>query len=156
MKKQKSEHARAAAKIRKRIKAKGIKASVRSSSFAGGDSVRVNLLDDVSPAIVEEIRKEIGIYQYGHFDGMIDLYEHSNVIEGLPQVKFVQLEMHYSDEIKQRVWAWIRDHWADMDDAPELLDDAHNYLCRNANCWAPNFVWRHLNDPDCFVWQEAA
>ena len=30
-------------------------------------------------------------YQYGHFNGMEDIYEYSSMIPGLPQVKFVQI-----------------------------------------------------------------
>ena len=33
-------------------------------------------------------------YQYGHFNGMEDMYEISNVIEQLPQVMFVSVSYH--------------------------------------------------------------
>jgi hypothetical protein len=33
-------------------------------------------------------------YQYGHFNGMEDIYEYSSMIPDLPQVKFVQISYH--------------------------------------------------------------
>lgn len=152
----KSIHAQAAAQIRAYLKERGIKAKVRASAFAGGDSVRIALLDDVAPDIKAEVEQFCGQYEMGHFDGMIDLYEYSNVRDDIPQVKYVFVEMEYSPEIRQRVWDWLRANWADMDDAPADYDGACNYYCRNVGLWGNNWVWRMLNEQDCFVWQEAA
>ena len=81
-----------AAKTAKAIRAElkkafpSIKFRVRSSNFAGGDSVSVGWVNGPTGDSVEEITAK---YQYGHFDGMYDIYEYSNNIEGLPQAKYV-------------------------------------------------------------------
>jgi hypothetical protein len=72
---------------------------VRSNNYAGGDSVYVNWTDGPTSEQVSDITAK---YQYGHFDGMIDLYEYSNRIEGLPQVKFVLRQREISDETYAR------------------------------------------------------
>lgn len=77
--------------IRKELKEKipGIKFSVRSRNFAGGNAVDVTYDMSLCPSrIVWDV---IGKYQYGHFDGMTDMYEYSNRNDSLPQAKYVQL-----------------------------------------------------------------
>ena len=51
-----------------------VKFSVVSKSYSGGDSVRVNWIDGPSQKEVEAI---INKYEYGRFDGSIDLYEYN-------------------------------------------------------------------------------
>ena len=84
-----SESAQAAKAIRKELKAAfpGVKFSVRSDNYAGGSSVHVTWDDPAADQkTVDEI---IGKYQYGHFNGMDDIYEYSNTSDELPQAKFV-------------------------------------------------------------------
>lgn len=83
-------HAAAAAAIRKDLKAAypTVAFTVRSDSFSGGNSVDVTWTDGPIDDAVEAIVKP---YQYGHFDGSIDLYELSNRRDDIPQVKFVQV-----------------------------------------------------------------
>jgi hypothetical protein len=61
--------------IRAQLKAKfpGIKFSVRSSSYSGGSSIRVNWENGPTQKSVEEI---IGAYAGSRFDGMIDMAYH--------------------------------------------------------------------------------
>lgn len=73
-----------------------IKFKVTSDTFSGGDAVRIGYADGVPTSEVEAIVKK---YQYGHFNGMEDIYENSNSIEGLPQVKYVQVGRTMSEEI---------------------------------------------------------
>lgn len=96
-----TEAARAAKLIRAELK-KALpktKFRVRSNNYAGGDSVYVRWTDGPTRSTVKEITDK---YQYGHFDGMIDLYEYSNNIEGLPQVKYVLEQRDISDEAYAR------------------------------------------------------
>lgn len=81
--------AKAAKLIKKELKLAmpAIKFGVRSSNFAGGDSVHIWWIDGPTKQDVQSI---VGKYQYGHFDGMDDSYKHSNVNENIPQVMFVQ------------------------------------------------------------------
>ncbi len=75
-----SSHALGAKNLRIELKRAfpSVKFSVRSESYSGGDSIRVNWTDG---PLTEDIKKISDKYQEGSFDGMIDLYEydHSNV-----------------------------------------------------------------------------
>ncbi len=126
-------HAAAAKEIRKELKRRGIRASVRSSSYSMGSSVNVKIRQDILPATRERIESFCGRYQYGHFDPMQDLYEISNRDDSLPQVKHVFVEVQWSDEIVKSAkrfaenrdmgdeyWSilsgrsiWADDFWAD-------------------------------------------
>ena len=74
------------------------KFSITSKGFAGGDDVNINYIDGPSRQEVEEITKK---YQYGHFDGMIDLYEDSNIREDIPQTKYLFVNRSFSPEVEQ-------------------------------------------------------
>ena len=86
----KSVQARAAAEIKNKLKAAGFNPSVSSWIAAGCSGVRVYLpeADRIFKDKIDNIAKP---YQYGHFNGMEDLYEMSNVMEQLPQVMFVSV-----------------------------------------------------------------
>jgi hypothetical protein len=75
----------------------GIKFQVTSKSYSGGNSVDVFWIDGPS---TDSVRKVIGKYQYGHFDGMTDCYDYSNRRENIPQVKFVFANRRMSSETK--------------------------------------------------------
>lgn len=109
MTKKLSDHAAAAKIIRAELKRHGIKAQVRARSYAGGSSVDVNLLEDVLPATLREIKAFVSRFQYGHFDGMTDSYEYSNRSEDLPQVRFAFVNPHYSDELRADAEAYVRE-----------------------------------------------
>jgi len=83
-----TEAAKAAKAIRSELKKAfpEIKFRVRSSNYAGGDSVRIVWNNGPTSDSVENITDK---YQYGHFDGMVDMYVCTNNIEGLPQARFV-------------------------------------------------------------------
>lgn len=86
----KSVQARAASEIKSKLKAAGF--AVQASSFAAagcnGVRVRCKSADMEHREAIENLALP---YQYGHFNGMEDMYEISNVIEQLPQVMFVQI-----------------------------------------------------------------
>ena len=91
----KTRAASCASEIRKVLKSKGIKASVRSSIFAGGDSVRVSIKELMHSKDFQDLRNELDKYQYGKFNGMIDLYEDSNIRNDIPQTKWLTVEYDY-------------------------------------------------------------
>ena len=130
MKKQMSEHARAAKAIRAICKEMGLKARVKSSSYSMGSSVRV-VLENPKQGQQEELEGNISKYQYGHFDGMVDMYELSNYRDDIPQVKFVQVSARYSNEIKQAAWDHVRNIYAEAEEAPELYEDAGRWRASN-------------------------
>lgn len=73
----------------------GVKFKVTSQNFAGGDSVHISWTDGPLSSQVEEVT---GKYQYGHFNGMEDLYEYSNSREDIPQTKYVSESRSMSEE----------------------------------------------------------
>lgn len=76
------------------------KFSVRSKSYSGGSSVTIYWTDGPKSAEADSI---VSKYQYGHFNGMEDIYEYSNTDENLPQTKFVMTQRTMSDETRDDI-----------------------------------------------------
>lgn len=95
----KSSHAAAAAAIREELKKvfPGIKFSVRSDSFSMGNSIDIEWTDGPT---TDEVEKFSGKYQYGHFNGMEDIYEYSNRREDIPQAKYVSEHRKMSEQVE--------------------------------------------------------
>ena len=91
----KTEAAKCAAVIRKYMKAKGVKASVTYKNYSMGDSVNVKIKEIIDPKVLNEINDDLAIYQYGKFYGMQDLYENTNVMDEIPQTKYLFIEYDY-------------------------------------------------------------
>lgn len=94
-----SSHAAASAAIKAELTAAfpNIKFSCKSDSFSGGDSVHVSWTDGPTVRQVTEISRK---YQYGHFDGMTDMYESTNRRDDIPQSKYVSESRHKSEQIQ--------------------------------------------------------
>jgi len=94
-----SQHAGAAAAIKAELKAAfpGVKFSVTSDSFSMGDSVHITWTDGPTS---KEVKAISGKYQYGHFNGMEDIYENTNSRDDIPQSKYVSESRSISDEIE--------------------------------------------------------
>ena len=88
--------------VRKELKElfPAVKFSVRSETYSGGDSVNVSWFDEMTTKTIEEVIKK---YQYGHFDGMYDIYENSNCIDGLPQCKYIFARREISEQRKSEL-----------------------------------------------------
>jgi hypothetical protein len=136
-----SDHAAVALAIRKHIKTVGIKGKVTSQSYAGGNSVRV-AVDDLTPTTARVLEDFAGQYQYGHFDGMVDLYEYSNNRADIPQVKFVFVNNRASEEMRQRVWDWVRSYFVGFEDAPVDIKQAGSYYNKNMCLWGDTIIHR--------------
>ena len=95
-----TEAAKAAQIVRKTLKENGISAKVSSKNYTGGSSLYITINQDVLPATLEEIKSYANQFEYGSFDGMTDCYNYDNTRDDIPQVKFVFVEVNYSDEIK--------------------------------------------------------
>jgi hypothetical protein len=100
-----------------------------------GSSINVKIKQDVSPAALEKIRAFCSQYQYGHFDGSIDLYEYSNSRDDIPQVSYVFVEVDYSDEIKQAA----RDYIAGISGIESYERDRYEWM---ALCGSWGDFWR--------------
>ena len=103
-----------AKEIRKVLKATypGVKFSVTSESYSGGDSVRVEYTDFI-PA--KELDKLLSKYQYGSFNGMEDIYEYSNVNKDIPQTKYLFVTRNMSETIKEELLNEVRTQYAGCD-----------------------------------------
>ena len=141
MKKEISSHAGAAKMIRAYMKANGIAGSVRSESYSMGSSVRV-YVQDLLPAQYGELKAFANQFQYGHFDGMIDMYEYSNNRDDIPQVKFVFVDNKMSDELGEKIYQFMKGYYSGMDDSPASYKEAHSFYNKNFNGYANNLVYR--------------
>jgi len=86
----KSIQAQAAAQIKAKLKNIGVKAQVKSFQAAGCNGVYV-YCDLADKAHSDDIEAAAKVHQYGHFNGMEDLYEFSNIDDNIPQVMFVNV-----------------------------------------------------------------
>lgn len=92
-----SKQASAAKMIKKELKQlfPNTKFIVTSQSGTCFSSVEAEWMDGPHPDVVEDVTKK---YQYGHFDGMEDIYRHSNVLKDIPQVTWVNTRRNISDD----------------------------------------------------------
>lgn len=122
--KQISEHAAVAKLIRAELKANGITATVKAASGSMTSKVTIDLLD-CPPWTVDAITSATEKYQYGHFDGMNDMYVNSNTDITIPQVKFIFVTQSFSDKLKQdaldQVCLSYNLDQVDLADAPATL-----------------------------------
>lgn len=138
MKKQMSTHARCAKEIRKILKSKfpETKFSVTSESYSMGSSVRISWTDGVTTDQVDEL---VGQFEYGHFNGMEDIYEYSNTREDIPQVKFVTTNREMSDEVREQIIKAHNDSWCEKGQIKDI--EAYN---EDWQCWNHTVVYRHF------------
>ena len=129
MTKQITEHAHAAKLIRKELKRRGMKCTVRSSSFAGGNSVNVHVYEDLRPEVREDLESWCKQFEYGTFDGMTDCYHYDNRRDDIPQVKYVLFQVEYSREARDAARAMTWD--GETESPAEWLALTRNY----ANFW---------------------
>lgn len=115
---QRSVPAQAAAMIRQYMRANGIVGKVRSKSYSMGSSVNVNV-QDLPPQQYQALNEYANQFQYGSFNGMIDLYEYDNRNDSLPQVKFVFVNNSISNEMDQVIWNFMLGYYAGMENAPQ-------------------------------------
>lgn len=138
----KTTHAAAAQAIRQDLKKAfpGVKFMVRSRSFSMGNSVDVEWTDGPTRSEVDRI---IGRYQYGHFDGMQDLYEYSNRRDDLPQAKYVSGSRSMSEEVRAELLAYVADRFFEP---PERDGVTENTRMPNGNWWVQEQVWREFSE----------
>jgi hypothetical protein len=125
----KSSHSNCAAAIREELKKLFPlhKFSVRSESFAGGNSVNVYWNNGLTVPQVDTVIKK---YQYGSFNGMEDIYEHSNSREDIAQAKYVSSSRTISDELREAVKTDLIELRPDLDHHgyDNINDNLHRLL----------------------------
>ncbi len=138
--------AKTAAAIRADLKAIGIKASVQSKNYSGGDSVTVNLPDDMHKDDVSKIREMLSKYEAGSFDGMTDLYTYDNT-RGELATKYLFINAEISDETAQTAWAILIKMFGELKDAPADLSVAQNdYFIEFARSWPYTFISKQVKN----------
>ena len=114
---------------------------VISSTYSGGNSVAVEWVDG---PISDEVGKIAYKYQYGHFNGMEDIYENTNRRDDIPQVKYVQIRREVSEEIQQQVFENLQKSHAHFDEVSSM-DETNDNLKRHWNVWtAREYLYRVL------------
>jgi hypothetical protein len=129
-----SSYARAAKNMKKELEIAfpGVKFSVKSKSYSGGDSVTAYWTDGPSSKAVEAI---IGKYAYGSFDGMDDSYnyDHSPYSEAIGEVlgqsKYVSESQTISDAVMAEVYRALCESYGVENEGPNTrIDSAGEWL----------------------------
>ena len=123
--------AQAAAAIREELKTKfkGVKFSVTSENFSMGNSVNIVWTDGPTE---DEVSAITGKYQYGHFNGMEDIYEYSNSRKDIPQAKYVSEYRKQSEETRTAIEAAALQLWPGEDfDATRYREQQARELFNN-------------------------
>jgi hypothetical protein len=138
MGKQLSSHAATAAAIRKEMKIHGIEGRVTSKTYSMGNSVTIRT-KNVKPHMFEIFSAFAKQYQYGNFNGMIYMYEHSNDRDDIPQVKYVSIERQFDDELIQEAWKELRNTMFGWEDKY-----SEDYVTASGDYDVSNAVWRYI------------
>lgn len=135
----KTEAARTAVAIRQDLKQHfpTTKFKVISDNYAGGNAVRIDYENSVPS---KEVQKIVDKYQYGHFDGMTDYYDASNIREDIPQVKYVQVQRKISAEIR----AAIKEEIATSYGIKDKLNEQEWY--DKFSMWSDQMVWKETQE----------
>lgn len=141
--KNKTQAAQAAALIRKEIKAAypGLKFRCTSENYSGGNSIRVSYIDqpkEVHEAITAIAKK----YQYGHFDGMHDIYEYSNSNPEIPQAKYVFTDNEMSGTKREELYQRLRTEWSGGGELPATYNEGRNVRFQGSYC--QELVYRYF------------
>lgn len=137
---EKSSHAAAAQAIRQDLKRAwpSVKFQVTSQGYSMGNSVSVRWTDGPTR---DEVNRIIGRYQYGHFDGMQDLYESSNRRDDIPQAKYVSGSRSMSDEVRADLLGYIIERFFNPDEREGVTE---NTRMPNGCWWVQEQVWREF------------
>ena len=149
MKKQISSHAATAKEIRKELKKAfpGQKFKVRSDSFSMGNAVRISWINGVTEDAVEEITNK---YQYGHFNGMEDMYEISNRRNDIPQVKYITTSRTITNDKKIEVAKELDKFYSDSCKHGDFFneDGTINTLAKIGGEWLDTMIYRETQKTD--------
>ena len=91
----------------------------------------------------EKVNEIIKKYQYGHFNGMEDIYEYSNSRDDIPQAKFVFVNRTMSELTKQNL---INKHNNDFCEEGQIKD--LNAWNEDAQCWNTDIIYRDFRNTD--------
>lgn len=155
MEKAMSDYAAAAKQIRQWLKGQGIAARVKSEGYSMGSSVRI-YIQDQKPEVVAKVEEFAKQYQYGHFDGMQDLYEYSNSRKDLPQAKFVFVNNEISDEVRQQVWDLAINCVDGFEGAPANASEAGSFYNKQMREYGSTIIYRLFSGAYDQYWNHVA
>lgn len=92
-----------------------IKFRVSSHTYSGGNSVRVGWVN--GPTSDEICKNVTGKYQYGHFNGMEDIYENDNINNDIPQVKYLFCDRDFEQNIFDQAFEYLHKNCATFENA---------------------------------------
>jgi hypothetical protein len=113
-----------------------VKFSVKYSSYSMGDSIKVYWTDGPNQ---KEVQSLIDKYQYGHFNGMEDLYEYSNKREDLPQAKFVFANRELSPEYRKHCEGIVSKYYGIENFNPEVYNEKFQ-------CYGSTLFYRYMQE----------
>ena len=112
-----------------------------------GDAVRIKWTDG---ATEEKINNIVRKYQYGSFNGMEDIYEHTNSRDDIYQAKFIGTHREYSEETRKRGEEIIKNKF--IKDDSESWEEFSNKM---GACGFNNLVWKeYLNKTNFEIKEE--
>lgn len=101
--------------IRSFMKKAGIDCTVRSSQFAGGDSVHVET-EDLKYKTEKKLTELLEpFFSGGHFDGMNDIYEYDQGKDDRPTTKYFFYQNHLSDGLKKEIEDYLKNTISGID-----------------------------------------
>jgi hypothetical protein len=102
----------------------GVKFSVRSDSYSGGNAIDIGWTDGPTH---DQVKKITGKYSGGHFDGMTDCYEYSRSpwTEVFGSSKYVHCHRDYSDKMVASVMGRVCRHYGGIETQPTVEDYRH-------------------------------
>lgn len=126
-------HSATAKAIRQELKAKfpTVKFRVTSESFSMGDAVHISWVDGCK---TEQVEKIVSKYQYGHFNGMEDIYESDNRRADIPQVKYIQTSRGFSETSKREMCNWLNIDWSEYESLNVEQGEYNNVIVRRELC----------------------
>lgn len=131
----------------------GIKFSVKTERFSGGDSIDVRWTDGPTTKKVDEI---ISKYQAWSFDAMTDSssYNPSPWTDLFGEARFVKSNRNYSDDMVAKAIEIVVKKWAGPDDEVPTVDDYRkgntHYLRRKSDGFSyGQEIYREMVQIDC-------
>lgn len=119
----------------------GVKFSVTTERYSGGNSCNIDWTDGPNAEQVEKITNK---YSGGHFDGMTDSYEHSRSpwVDVFGQAKYVHCNRHYSDKMVESVLRRVAAHLGGLEQELTVSD------------YRKGLLWNVKNSGGCDVSRE--
>lgn len=115
-----SQQAAAAKMIRQTLKSAypSVTFRVRSSGFAGGNSVDIEWTDGPTVAAVDAL---VSKHQASRYDALADCYVGGTTRQDIPQAQYVQTQRTMSDDAQHAIVTYLNRYWKDEGCALELV-----------------------------------